>query len=168
MSTKKCKLCNKDKPYSEFHKMKKATGGVRNTCKLCRQLEKNEYTNRPEVKQKARKYYQDNKASIRVRTKNHYWTLNGQFHQYKKRAKKSGMEFLLSEEECKKFYQTKCVYCGGDITGLGIDRIDNKKGYIITNVVPCCSRCNFMKHVLSVDDFISHIKKILEFFNNNI
>ena len=164
MDTKKCQKCGIEKDLTEFHKSKHCVKGVRPHCKECRKEEKKEYTSRPYVKEKARQRYQKNKEEIRERTKKHYWTLNGQYHQYKKRAKKSNIEFNLTENDCIPFYKTKCRYCGNDIKGLGIDRVDNKKGYVLENIVPCCSKCNFMKHTLNEIDFISHIKKILNYY----
>jgi len=38
-----------------------------------------------------------------------------------------------------------CYYCSKDLYGeygVGVDRIDNSKGYIFTNLLPCCSDCN--------------------------
>jgi superfamily II helicase len=40
MNTKICKVCKKEKDYSEFHKSKLCVGGVRTTCKECRREEK--------------------------------------------------------------------------------------------------------------------------------
>lgn len=42
----------------------------------------------------------------------------------------------------------------------GIDRVDNSLGYITSNCVPCCKKCNFMKHQLSVEDMLHHIKRV--------
>lgn len=42
----------------------------------------------------------------------------------------------------------------------GIDRVDNEKGYIPDNVVPCCGVCNFMKGRLGLDVFLAQIKRI--------
>ena len=42
----------------------------------------------------------------------------------------------------------------------GIDRIDSSKGYSVDNCVPCCAKCNYAKHDLSIDDFKNHIEKI--------
>ncbi len=51
------------------------------------------------------------------------------------------------------------------IMANGIDRINNNKGYIIENCVPCCKRCNLMKSVLSEKEFYAHIEKILNYRN---
>lgn len=160
METKFCKVCNIEKPYSEFHKMSGCIGGVRTVCKECRKIEKVEYHSRPKVKERIKQHYQDNKEVFRKRMNIHYWTLNGQYHNYKKRAKKGNLEFCLTEEDCAPFYKTNCYYCNDNLKGLGIDRLNNSKGYIKDNIVPCCSTCNFMKHILNKDEFINHILKI--------
>lgn len=43
----------------------------------------------------------------------------------------------------------------------GLDRIDSKKGYTLENILPCCTRCNIIKHTASIDEFFSHIERIL-------
>ena len=43
----------------------------------------------------------------------------------------------------------------------GIDRKDNAIGYEYDNCVTCCGRCNIMKNKWSHDEFISHIKNII-------
>ena len=40
--------------------------------------------------------------------------------------------------------------------------IDNLKGYVKTNVVPCCVTCNFMKARLGVNEFINQVEMIHE------
>jgi hypothetical protein len=163
MKTKVCKICKVSKGYSQFHKMVGCIGNVRNTCKSCRKLEKEEYSKQPHIKLKQQQYYQVHKEEFRKRMSKHYHSLNGQYHQYKKRAKKGGVEFTLSQEECIPFFNTTCTYCGGSIKGLGIDRLDNKKGYICNNITPCCSTCNFMKHTLNKEEFYTQIYKIVHF-----
>ena len=40
-----------------------------------------------------------------------------------------------------------CYYCNLELneTGIGLDRLDNKNGYNIDNVVPCCGPCNYTR-----------------------
>jgi len=165
MNTKVCKICKIEKDYSEYHKSKLCVGGVRTTCTECRKEEKKEYSARDYVIEKKKRKYQENKESIRERLKTYYWTLTSQYHEYKKRAKKKNIDFLLSKKDCEKYYNTNCYYCDGKIKGLGIDRIDNKIGYVKDNILPCCSKCNFMKHIMSKDEFIQHIKQIIKHLN---
>lgn len=48
-----------------------------------------------------------------------------------------------------------------------IDRVDNTKGYIFGNVVPCCDRCNKAKSDLSVSDFEEYREDIRYALQNN-
>ena len=43
-------------------------------------------------------------------------------------------------------FSKECIYCGEkDWRLLGCDRINNKKGHTMDNVVPCCKRCNSVR-----------------------
>lgn len=165
MCKKTCKECKIEKECSEFHKMKGCLYGVRTVCKECRKKEKEEYSNRPEVKERNKKYYQDHKHEMRERLGIYYWTLVSQYHQYLKTAKKRKRTFLLTKDECNEFYNTNCFYCGEKYEGLRMDRIDSNKGYEKGNVRPCCWSCNFMKNNLDEEEFYSKIKKIIKHLN---
>jgi len=93
-------------------------------------------------------------------------------HEYKKSAKGRGYEYKLTEEQFKEITQKNCHYCGakpshpskyqgnnGVYIYNGIDRIDNTKGYIIDNVVPCCTRCNYAKKNFGLQNYKDWIKK---------
>src|ERR1035441_4723406 len=118
--------------------MKKGLFGVRNTCKECRKLEKEEYILRPEVKARRKKQYQETKHLMRERLNVYYWTLTSQYHQYKKSAKKHNRDFTISKEDCEIYYNSSCYYCGEEYIGLRIDRIDSSVGYVKDNLRPCC------------------------------
>merc|ERR1712146_83158 len=45
-------------------------------------------------------------------------------------------------------------------TRIGIDRINSGGNYEITNCVPCCARCNFMKGSLDCREFVDHARRI--------
>jgi len=101
---------------------------------------------------------------------------NVKYRHYSCGAKKRNIAFELSKEEFFEIVSKKCFYCGlephnlkkgfnnhGDFTYSGIDRIDNKKGYIKGNVVPCCSICNHAKNTMDIVDFYAWVKRIYEF-----
>ena len=72
---------------------------------------------------------------------------------YKKRhIKRFGNTECITEEEFLDITKDRCFYCGVD--GLkGIDRVDNDKGYILSNCVPCCKHCNYVKGNLKLEVF---------------
>lgn len=75
------------------------------------------------------------------------------YNTYKKRAiEKWPSEKYISEEQFNEISSKDCIYCGKQGPN-GIDRIDNKFGYIHSNCVPACKHCNYVKGDLSIDDF---------------
>ena len=44
----------------------------------------------------------------------------------------------------------------------GIDRVDSSKGYTLDNCVPCCSKCNYAKHEMSVEEFKEYITNVYQ------
>jgi hypothetical protein len=86
-----------------------------------------------------------------------------------------GYEFAISKRYLKSLHKRNCFYCGvppatktkdsaanynGNYTYNGVDRIDNKNGYVYGNVATCCSVCNFMKGTMDSTEFIKQANKI--------
>ena len=92
-------------------------------------------------------------------------TIKTRYSVMKCKAKKLGRPFDLTLDQYAVLVSCSCHYCGGTLpeTGIGLDRIDSKRGYTLDNVMPCCKRCNEMKMSATVGEFISHIKKILAY-----
>lgn len=101
------------------------------------------------------------------------------FFFYKKGAKLRGLFFDLSLEEVVELTQQNCHYCGilpsnstkainahggSQILWNGIDRVNNKEGYIKQNVVPCCKQCNFAKYKSSYEEFMQYIERLTKFY----
>lgn len=86
----------------------------------------------------------------------------------------------LSLMDFKKIITSNCHYCGEPpkykdylrknkyaiseiIYANGVDRVNSKYGYSKKNCVPCCSICNSMKLNYTLEQFYTHIEKILKF-----
>ena len=82
------------------------------------------------------------------------------FLQCKKRADNKGLDFELTKDYFKDNRDSRCYYCRDRIPKIGIDRIDSSKGYIKSNIVICCGRCNLMKRNTTQQGFIEQCKKI--------
>lgn len=100
--------------------------------------------------------------------------LHSMYLAYKSSAKKRNKEFKLSKSAFARLTSKNCHYCGCKPTLTkkckkdfvsryvnGIDRINSKIGYVEDNCVPCCKRCNYMKHELTVDEWLKHIRRVL-------
>lgn len=96
------------------------------------------------------------------------------FSRYARAARKRGIEWALPWEDFRELVILPCTYCGavpsqregkkafnGQVTYNGLDRQDNAKGYTAVNVVPCCGPCNYMKRAMTVEEFLSHIRRIV-------
>lgn len=178
METKKCTKCGEIKSFDEFYKSSRNKDGCRAECKVCEKKRnsvkehqyketRKKYRSGETYKNIKRDYYKKNKTKIL--TENAQWrqTFKGRLMSYKRAAKARDIEWLLSEEEFKSFWGLPCSYCGSEINTIGIDRIDNDKGYIIQNCTPCCNVCNRMKMDLSKDEFLSKIEQIITFLKQN-
>lgn len=94
--------------------------------------------------------------------------LHKKFDSYKKNSKDKGREFKISEDDFKYLIQQKCHYCGYIDKINGLDRIDNSRGYLLDNVVPCCKICNQAKHVFTIHEFNSWIDRLIKHRLGNV
>jgi hypothetical protein len=93
------------------------------------------------------------------------------YKDYKGNAKRRGHEFLINKSDLFELIMQNCFYCGekhsnfrsnshSNIKYNGVDRIDSNIGYVKSNLIPCCKKCNVAKNTMSYFEFISHIEKI--------
>lgn len=63
----------------------------------------------------------------------------------KSRAHKKCLSFDLDEQFLANLLDTPCVYCGSELM-IEVDRKSPAQGYVYSNVVPACRRCNTIKN----------------------
>ena len=87
------------------------------------------------------------------------------WNHYVKGAKKRGIHFALSKTLFESLIVKPCFYCDDKKEGEvnGIDRVDNQKGYIEENVVPCCETCNVLKGSQHPQEFIDKMLAIHQY-----
>jgi hypothetical protein len=73
--------------------------------------------------------------------------------------------FTLTQEEFEKLVIQSCYYCGfySKHKFIGIDRIDNNKGYISSNCLSACKMCNMIKHVDHPNAFLDKVSLICSY-----
>ena len=92
----------------------------------------------------------------------HKWSV------FKAQAKKRHIEQKLELHQYLTLIQLPCTYCGKGVGHdartpeyVGIDRIDSdKREYCLSNCVPCCSACNFMKGATRHHQFLNQVRAI--------
>lgn len=90
--------------------------------------------------------------------------------EYKRVAKQSGVDFVLSDSEAVAIMRSPCIMCGteADTRGNSITRLANRdtnqhKGmghYSASNTAPACKTCNLMKGYHRVESFVSICRTI--------
>ncbi len=88
-------------------------------------------------------------------------------------AKQRGYCFHITKPQFRTLTQCCCYYCGqppsqvsktngayGVYLYNGLDRVNNKLGYTIDNVRPCCKVCNIAKSTLTEEEFFQWINRI--------
>ena len=97
-------------------------------------------------------------------------------------AKNRGHEVTITFDDFDNLKSQNCYYCNNEPKQIsnkiiihngntrelpifvnGIDRKNPHIGYTLDNCVPCCSECNYMKHVQTEEYFLSQIEKIYLF-----
>jgi hypothetical protein len=157
---RKCKKCGETYPETnEFFEFIHAHIRIRkgrsrrekarwsNACRGCSRVEDRK-------REKRRDYYTFKKRCSRIRNAGRQrgikWTFDGPHR-----------------EVLRKFYDAPCHYCGREVEQrLGLDRVDNAKGYVPGNVVQCCTACNLMKASHSVDEWTVHMERVLDHLNH--
>jgi len=97
------------------------------------------------------------------------------YAQYETVAKRNNRKFELTFEQFIDITSHNCYYCGaepsnmsksgkysGDYIYNGVDRLDNSKGYILTNCVPCCKTCNKTKLKMSRKEFVDWVSRVYD------
>jgi hypothetical protein len=102
------------------------------------------------------------------------------FRRYVNRAKKVRRPFELTRDEFRAFTKQNCHYCDcppmqehlrknvrgyrvytGPYIYNGVDRLNSKLGYTKDNCVACCGRCNKMKLDMTVEQFVTACREIV-------
>lgn len=94
--------------------------------------------------------------------------IGSRFCNIRNTAKRRGLSFNIPLSHYSYLVSTECFYCEkqtlGTEMGGGLDRIDNTKGYVIGNVLPCCGFCNNARGThWSVEEFKLITQTIAEF-----
>lgn len=147
-----CSHCSKSyEPYKTAHGK---------TSKLCPQCRENQRKSDEKRKDRIRNYQEEAKRNLESN-----WI---SFQRVS--TQKRGKELTLTKEDYFELVQKPCLFCGyaNENEVVGIDRLDNNKGYIRENCVPACKFCNRVKHILHPRFFVEKTKLISKYQANGL
>jgi 5-methylcytosine-specific restriction endonuclease McrA len=76
-----------------------------------------------------------------------------------------GISWDINEIEYEEIIKIgSCFYCGGLLpeAGSALDRVDSKLGYMLKNLVPCCTSCNHIKTDSSLEQLEMIVERLKE------
>ena len=151
MTEKACKRCALVKPLSEMTRRKKDDKTYyTNLCKKCESLRTQDWQrNNPEkylVLQESTKVLHRN---IRLHQRERAILFNS-----RQQDRRSGLSNDLDKDFILETIQKGCFYCGESEIKMTLDRIDNTKGHTKDNVLPACSRCNYIRKEMPFDAWL--------------
>jgi hypothetical protein len=107
-----------------------------------------QYNNDPVYKEKQRETNKKSRVKNKNKIRESRRTSHARFSFTKSSAKQRDFTFTLLEEQYVLLINSPCYYCDNQLdsptnsSGIGLDRLDNDRGYEIDNIVPCCVICN--------------------------
>jgi hypothetical protein len=135
-------------------------------CEACKSKEK---TQAASTIMTLREKYNIQLAYIRPRSNLHHLqeditiSISELWRAVQKNAYSRSLLFTINQEEFEKLVIQPCYYCGfySESRLNGIDRMNNNKGYIPQNCLPCCKMCNMIKNIQHPIEFLDKIDCIL-------
>lgn len=120
---KRCTCCSEFKSPEAFNKNPRNRDGLTSWCKQCRNS-------------RARERRLGGQLSVKTLMQRCYFAAT---HFDKKKQ----FETCSFEQWVSMVGDQRCCYCG--FPAYGLDRLDNTKGHIMGNCVPCCGECNLTR-----------------------
>jgi hypothetical protein len=77
---------------------------------------------------------------------------------------RKGLEFKMTRDDLFKIINQPCSYCNAT-ENIGADRIDNSKGHVVENIIPCCYVCNVVRSNLFSVEEMKLIGKTIKLIN---
>lgn len=149
-----CKTCGEEKDIEQFPIRKRTPRAVyrKYDCSICdnRRIMK-AHTKNPEKQRERNQRYRTKPANLAIVL----------LRDINKSDKKRGFSNDLDVDFLKSAIASSCTYCGENQLRVSLDRIDNLKGHMKSNVVPCCSRCNYMRRDMPYEAWI-HISSAVK------
>jgi hypothetical protein len=146
---KLCKICQIEKTLTEFSKRKdRGVSSLSTMCKPCRRARDREKyktggtSNRYNPDNPRLLVYAERAKLVRASGLHRAANIVGDS---RRNDRQKGRDNDLEKEFVERLISTGCSYCGSQTGLMTLDRLDNSKGHLQSNVVAACYRCNLLK-----------------------
>lgn len=145
-----CKKCGETKPETEFYLNRTNGREYRKAiCRGCDNVDRIQRTSNPPRDPERRKKLSKIRTDI--------WRSNPEnrpnliVQDAKKTDKRKGLLCDLDVDWVREQISKECSYCGDTLTLMTLDRVDNSLGHVKSNLVPACSRCNYLRKDMPIE-----------------
>lgn len=145
-----CRPCNKKRDYIKHKDKNLAT--------------KRKYYERIKDSYNAKR--REGRPARKTPEKEHKFTERGRYLELQRKTKKHSEYSDIGFELYKELIANPCYYCEGPLakTGIGLDKKDPDRWYLLDNVVPCCAECNRVKNnILTFEEMRVAMKAVIAF-----
>lgn len=178
-----CKICEEWFPATEdyFYKNKSnKLDGLHPYCRECGTLKSRKYwkenidayrertynhyqSHKEQYQTRKREWYKENQEHAKIYTENYMYENPDKFNQYREQHRQHDIT-EKEWEDCKKYFEYKCAYCGLDLkdhfityvgelkwTDFHKEHNDHAGENDLSNCIPSCKSCNVQKNTLDFE-----------------
>jgi hypothetical protein len=140
-------VCEKKKPIRDFYYSKiPKNPSNRSACKKCQnKIQGQRKKKDPNYRTLMKKYELARAKRQKMKRRRGLDTARFILCDSKSADRKAGFLNNLTREFIEEKIKTGCFYCGESKLRMTLDRINNDKGHIKSNVIPACIRCNYTR-----------------------
>lgn len=111
---------------------------------------------------RSRKYLDSHPEQVKKNNTETEKLLTTRYYRMVYASRKQKTECTILFEDYVAIISGPCYWCGGLIAenSYGIDRLHSDIGYVLGNVVPCCSTCNYGKRTQTPEEFKAWIRRV--------
>ena len=180
IATKRCKRCGKEKPLTEFH-FRPEQGQYRAECKECYRAAMNARRDPIDNRRRVKAWVQANPEKRRAQYRRNYLATRRNLRRAigktltttRSACKRRGIEVAIKADDVVALYEAQNGCCA--LTGrplqwgtkgvqrdtLSIDRIDQSRGYVLSNIRLVTYQANFARNRFSDEELLEFCKAVL-------
>jgi DNA-directed RNA polymerase subunit RPC12/RpoP len=143
----RCSACNK---ITNIKSLSNPPGPMRHDCKHCSSRTSKVYE----------RFFEDGRYDVNI-FREPLTHIEKRYRTYWRSAESRALPFELSYDDFEGIVKEQCHYCLLPPTKveMGVDRKDNKLGYLKSNCLPACKWCNMAKGKMTYTAFLKQSNK---------
>jgi hypothetical protein len=137
----------------------------RGRCKKCHGNRTTEYARKRRRTPEGRAAFNNKWREMRTNPERRgYFILRDARHS----DRRNGRQCDLTRQIVDELVTRECTYCGARHMLMTLDRIDNAIGHLVSNVVPACVRCNYLRRDMPYEAWLAIVPAVRSAHENGL